>query len=227
MLENLVNNMIDITRTQEAKNLKKKSIENFVYLLLGNSTAGKKIAIDAAKFVYEMPNLIFFNKMRKFLECSYDEICLKEKVKFAEKFLGDDYKKYIKRQIELINSINDENKVDYLANLTRAVILGFIDVNVYFKLAYIINQSTIEELEYLSKNIKKTIENNIYTFALQQVGLIEKIVNVGLGGGIHYEYTSFAINLDKFALKYNEEDNGYTYNSDEIVTLENMKANNN
>lgn len=227
MLKTLINNVIEVVRTKEAEELKKKSIENFIYLMLGNSTAGKKLALDAVKFAYQIPNLIFFNKMRKFLECSYGEIELEKRVKFSGKFLDDDYKKYVKRQVELINSINDENKIDYLANLTRAVILGFIDVNVYFKLAYIINQTTTEELEYLSENINRTIENNVYTFSLQQAGLIQQVVDIGRSGGVCYKYTSFATNLYKFALKFNEKDREYTYELDKIVTLENMSVSNN
>ena len=182
------------------------------------------IACDVKEFIFTIPNQIFFNKMKRFLSESYCELDLHIRVRFAQKFSEDDYTNYVKRQIELINSINDENKIDYLANLTRACILGFIDTNVYFKLSNIINQTTIEELKYLSKYIDKEIEdNNAYIYSLQQIGLVKQDIISGFGENIQkYSYTEFGKAIDKFAIKLNKADSKYKYDSNDMLTLENM-----
>ena len=60
-----------------------------------------------------------------------------EQVKMAGKFNEEnmDYEKFVKRQIHLINEINDDKKVDYFAQLTRCYLLTEMENALYYKLA--------------------------------------------------------------------------------------------
>lgn len=199
---------------------------NFVKLFLGDPTAAMDLTKDIGTVLYQLPNEIFFSKMKMFLSDSYGQVDLEDRVKFAEKFSGDNenFEVYVKRQLLLINSINDDKKIYYLASLTRAFIYGKIDYNLYFKLAYIINQATIEELVYLSNNINKPINWNMYTYSLKNLGIIEQTVipqNKDEEENAKYEYTPFAKAIDRFSLKFDIDDNGYE-KLDIKVTLNNL-----
>ncbi|NMF04583.1 hypothetical protein ACUH7Y_09690 [Clostridium beijerinckii] len=212
----------------KSDNLAKKIEEDFIGLILNiieECSSSYKITKEISNFVFQIPNQIYFNKMKKLLQGSYCKIDTKQRVKFAEKFSDDGYDKYVRRQLELIDSMNDENKIQYIANLTRACVLGFIDVNVYFKLSYIINQATVEELIYLGENINNAIKNNnAYIFAFQQIGLVKEGLIAGASQNTSkYFYTEFAIAIDRFAIKFDEENTTYKYDSSNLLTLESMK----
>ena len=69
----------------------------------------------------------------------------------AEKFnrRNKDYNDFVKRQIHLINEINDDKKVDYFAQLTRCYLLYEMEDALFYKLARFITLCTPEELEYI------------------------------------------------------------------------------
>ena len=69
-----------------------------------------------------------------------------------EKFcLGNgDYEKFVKKQIHLINEINDDKKVDFFAQLTRCYLLTDMEDALYYKLARFLTMCTPEELEYIA-----------------------------------------------------------------------------
>lgn len=64
-----------------------------------------------------------------------------EQVKMAGKFSEDnkDYERFVKRQIHLINEIDDDKKVDYFAQLTSCYLLTEMDNALYYKLAKFLN----------------------------------------------------------------------------------------
>lgn len=51
----------------------------------------------------------------------------------------------------MIDKLEDDMKVDCFAMLTRCLLLQEIENSLYFKLAQIINQCTLFELEYIRK----------------------------------------------------------------------------
>ena len=99
-----------------------------------------------------MPTVIFWNKNKKdFLQGTYKDY--EEQVKMASQFNNDNekYAEFVKKQIYLIDKLEDDMKVDCFAILTRCLLLQEIEISLYFKLAQIINQCTPFELEYIRK----------------------------------------------------------------------------
>lgn len=222
MFENeIVNRFVDLT-TKDNMDIVKDNFIEFIITSMKDIFTPLQVANNAKECLLSIPNRIYFSYMKRFLKKSYCMYDLETRVRFSKKFSDDGYKKYIKRQIELINSINDEDKIDYIANLTRAHIMGFIDNDVYFKLANIICQATSDELNYLATNIDKPIRsNNAYIFSLQQLGLVQERLVAGASANLPiYRYTEFAKAMDRFAISYNM--NKYKYSTDIIINLNNM-----
>lgn len=207
-----IENLATIIKSKDLQQYKGDFFHNILKAIcLEDTGAITDIVNNSAQMVFHMPNILFWDKMERFLYGTYSNF--EEQVKMASKFGTDDeYVEFTKRQINLINDINDNMKIDYFAKLTRALLLELIDSELYFKLSEILLRCTREELNYLKENYTTNeVELNIY---------IESFVNVGLakmsilqadfeGNGSLYKYTKLAEKLDKYALSYNEKSYNY------------------
>lgn len=116
----------------------------FKSVVLKDVEAAGDIAVDTKQFIYQMPNILFWDKMERFIYGVYHNY--EEQVKMAQRFSDEKYVEFTKRQMQLVNSINDDKKIDYFANLTRAFLFECIDMGLYFKLSEILSRCTREEL---------------------------------------------------------------------------------
>ena len=100
-----------------------------------------------------------------------------EQIKMAGKFNQDnsDYEKFVKRQIHLINEINDDKKVDYFAQLSRCYLLTKMEDYSFYKLTNFLTMCTPEELDYVASfDYDKTTELTTMVSSLYQYGLFEQ-----------------------------------------------------
>lgn len=95
------------------KELAKKSALGLASAVTGFPVTG------AIKFVLGLPDRIFWGKMSLFLNGILKDSDIQ--IKLSEYFNKDNagYEKYTKRLIHIINSIDDDKKIDYFADLTR------------------------------------------------------------------------------------------------------------
>ena len=225
-LTKVKNSLVTLVKSKDIRQYSEETLYSFIKYLAGDDTAALDIGKETLKVLYQVPNIIFFDKLRVFLNSSYAKIDYGTRIKFSNKFTdeNDKLESFVKRQIELIDSINDSKKIEYIASLTRALLLGFIDNNLYFKLANIVDKLTSEEIQYLGENIDKPIiKLNVYTFSFKNVGLIEQtIVPNTEEGKEQYSYTPLASAVDQFAIKIGNDKKGYTYNIDTPITLDNI-----
>lgn len=141
-------------------------------VILGDRTAVFQAGYDMAQIFIHTPTLIFWSKAERFLRKAFDSY--DDQIKFAAKFNKDnrDYIQNVKKVIYLIDEIDEDEKIDYFATLTRAFSLTDLERDLYFKLAKIITMCTSFELEYLEKlSDDFESENNIWIFSLQLYGL--------------------------------------------------------
>ena len=78
---------------------------------LGDAGALLDSANDIKNLVFHAPTVLFWDKMQRYMFGTFRDY--REQVKMAEKFCLDngDYEKFVKKQIHLINEINDDKKV--------------------------------------------------------------------------------------------------------------------
>lgn len=86
------------------------------------------------------------------------------------------YKEYTRRQVQLIAQIDEEEKNEYYANLTRSWLLGYIDSSLYLKDDYRVDEIT---------NV------NFYIREFSLYGLIDIIKTTNLGNS-SYKYSDMA-----------------------------------
>ena len=127
----------------------------------------------------------------------------------ASKFNYDngDYAKFVKKQIHLINEINDDKKVDYFAQLTRCYLLTEMEAALFYKLASFLTMCTPEELDYIASfDYNKKTELTAMISSLYQYGLFEQ--HEKEHGGVDYVLSGFAKALKSNSLNFNEGTDG-------------------
>lgn len=152
--------------------------------------------------ITHLPTMIFWDKMERFLHGSYRN--LEEQIRMANKFEAesDDYFRFVKKQISIINQMEDDEKVDFFAMLTRAYLLECIQTQeLYFKLAKFLMLCTSDELEFLKccdYNYASPI--TVMISALYQFGLFSQSTDAN--GEACYVLSDFAKALKQNSLNF-------------------------
>lgn len=217
----LNNQLAKLTTILEDKDLQQYSGDAFWNLIqsviIGDSFAGIEAAGDIKKIIFHMPTLIFWDKMKRYLLGTYR--CFSDQVKMSEKFNFDhaEYNMFVKRQIHLIDELNDDLKVDFFAALTRCFLLTNLNRDLYFKLAKLLSVCTYMELEFLkSINIDFSSKNTTMISLLYQNGLFEQKERDD--GGITYVLSDLAKALKQNSLNFDEGLSG----ENRLVSLEQL-----
>ncbi|MDE7133614.1 MAG: hypothetical protein K2O65_17785, partial [Lachnospiraceae bacterium] len=156
MLNTILENLVTVLKSGETQKFAMESIENIAKLCLtGDIESGVHEIIGGIQYASSIKDILFWSKMKKWLENTYSSPDMEDKI--SSKFTEDEpkYKEYTMRQIQYIAQVDEEEKICYYANLTRAWLIGSIDTSIYFKLAYLLRVFTLEELEYLKNDYKK------------------------------------------------------------------------
>ena len=153
--------------------------------------------------VFHMPTILFWDKMKRYLLGTFTDF--NKQIKMAEKFNCDNkkYSNFVKKQIHLINEIDDDVKIDYFASLTRCYLMTSLEQELFFKLAKILTNCTLSELEFIKTTpYNFTSENNAMISILYQSGLFSQ-KDTGDGKFI-YAFSDFAKALKQNCLNFDE-----------------------
>ena len=169
---------------------------------LGDVGALMDVPSDIINILFHAPTVLFWDKMRRYMFGTYKNYG--EQVKMASKFYDDDnYESFVKKQIHLINEINDDKKVDYFAQLTRCYLLTEMDSALFYKLARFLTMCTPEELEYIASfGYDQTTKLTAMVSSLYQYGLCDQQENDN--GGVDYVLSGFAKALKSNSLNFDE-----------------------
>lgn len=170
---------------------------------LGDVSALVDSSTDIKNLLFHAPTILFWDKMQRYMFGTFRNY--NEQVKMAGKFNEDnkDYEKFVKKQIHLINEINDDKKVDYFAQLTRCYLLTEMEDSLYYKLARFLIMCTPEELDYIAFfDYEETTNLTAMVSSLYQYGLFEQ--KEKQNGGVDYVLSGFAKALKYNSLNFNE-----------------------
>lgn len=167
-------------------------------VILADPLAGAATVKDVKEIIFHIPTVLFWDKMKRYLLGTFS--CFDEQIKMAEKFNHDSnrYTVFIKKQIHLINAIDDDKKIDYFSSLTRCFLMTSLDENLFFKLSKFIVICTSDELQF--------IEDISYTYKHKNTAIISSLYQYGLFiQGNHYDQGDVMYELSDFgrALKQN------------------------
>ena len=150
MLENVTNGIVAIINDCDIREIGKKSVLDFANFVVNKDPVFLVETIDdTRKFLWQIPNAIFWDKMYRFMIGTYSDYeC---QVKMCEKFQVDNKKakEFIKKQIQIIEKLDLDCKVIWFSNLTRAFLLEFINEQEYFKLSFALRMISAEDIEYI------------------------------------------------------------------------------
>lgn len=194
MMGKILDTLIEIFKAKETKEFAGKSVENMAKICMtGDIKSTINEAVETGKYIGNIKDVLFWNKIKKWLRNTCDSPDMEAKL--SSKFTEDElkYKKYTKRQLQFIAQIDEEEKIDYYANFTRAWLLGCIDSSLYFKMSYLLKVFTLEELEYLKDNYKsgEITDVNFYIREFSLYGLIDIVETTNLGNS-SYKYSDMA-----------------------------------
>lgn len=196
------------------ENLQEYAGDSFLNLIQAVVTKDPFSGLEAAKNIKELifhtPTVLFWDKMERFLFGTFHSY--EDQIKMAQKFNGDSecYTAFVKRQIHLIDALDDDMKVDYFATLTRCFLMTDLDGGLYFKLCKFLSICTPEELLF--------VEQCTYDFKSKNTAIISSLFQYGLltqdddseTGETYYILSDFAKALKQNSLNFEEGLQGQT-----------------
>jgi len=204
-----------VVKSKELKEYADSSVENFASVVLGGRLVSAKKQIESTtNLLFSIPDILFWDKMKCFLCGTYSDFNFQKKI--FEKFSEEEWIDFTKRQIHIVNEIEDDAKIAYFSNLTKSFAQNFIDLPLYFKLAKALQGTTREELRYLSTNInRRESPKDIFMMSLMQYGLATSynLYELNWSGSIApdiIDFTMLAHCMDRFAIDFENEDK-YSY----------------
>lgn len=217
MLEDQIDKLASLMKDED---LKKYAGEGFWDLMQAVIFSDPVSAIGATKNAIElavhMPTYLFWDKMRRYLTGTF--YCFEDQVKMAAKFNGDnkEYNKFVKRLIQLLDQLDDDQKVDYFAALTRAFLLTDLDRYLFFKLSKYLDICIPEELEF--------IRELPYDYRSDNTAMISSLYQYGLFTvqSSTERYANFVLSDYGRALKQNCLNFDESLNDKRIVTYDDI-----
>ena len=176
-------------------------------VVLGDVGALLDATDDLKNILFHTPTVLFWDKMQRYLFGTFRDYS--DQVRMAEKFSKDnsDYKTFVKKQIHLVNEMNDALKIDYFAKLTRCYLLTDLEDALYYKLVRFISICTPEELEYIKAfDYNRRAELDAVISSLYQYGLFDQKEKEQ--EGVDYVLSDFAKALKDNSLNFDEGLNG-------------------
>lgn len=205
MLEKQIVTLTTILKDKDIRNYSGGAFWQIIKAVgLGDVSALADAAYDIKNLIFQIPTVLFWDKMQRYLYGTFHDYS--EQVKMSEKFTGDNakYYEFVKKQMMLVDKIDDEKKIDHFAMLTRCFLLMEMDDALYFKLAHFINICTSEELEYIRTfEYNKKSDIDIYISSLYQYGLFEQEEKEN--GGTIYVLSGFGRALKSNSLNFEDE----------------------
>lgn len=203
MFEKQINALTTILRD---KDIRDYSGDLFMNIIKAVSLGDIGVILDATgdvkNIIFHIPTVLFWDKMQRYLFGTFRSF--DDQIKMAEKFSRNNssYEAFVKKQIHLINEMNDDKKIDYFAMLTRCFLLNEMENDLYYKLARFINMCTSDELDYIRDfDYNNRSKINAVISSLYQYGLFEQSES---NDGADYVLSGFAKALKENCLNYDE-----------------------
>lgn len=203
MLEKQLNALQTILTDEDLQKYADEGFWNLIEaVVFKDAFAGVSAVKNAKDLIFHMPTILFWDKMKRYLFGTFHGY--DDQVKMAKKFNKDHkkYYKFVKRQIHIINEIDEDMKIDYFASLTRAFLLTGLEENLFFKLAKILSTCTLAELEYIKIfETGCTVDNSAIVSSLYHYGLFTQ---TDVAEKTKYTLSDYAVALKQNCLNFNE-----------------------
>lgn len=162
-----------------------------------------EIIQKASTYITSYRDEVLLNKFLRFFRGleSYDNV---QRAKFTS-FLMEDDEHHSKayRFVHYLDVIESDKKIDYIINLARNVCMENIDLNLFFRLMYLVSNTLDEDLLYLKEHLEEIDLKYNYN--------IQGLINSGIvycsnfsGNGQLFSFTPLARLRDMYAISYDD-----------------------
>lgn len=204
MLDKQLTTFSALVHNEDLQNYAGDAFLNFIKAVTFNDVgAGVKTLDDVRQILFHIPTVLFWDKMKRYLYGTFRDF--RDQIKLAEKFHDDNpkYQKFVKRQIQLINELDDDEKIDYFAQLTRSFLITGLEESLFFKLTKFLNICTPYELAFLkSIDYNYSSTNNVVISSLYQYGLF--VQKTDSNDNVRYVLSDFAKALKQNCLNFDD-----------------------
>ncbi|MFR5815019.1 hypothetical protein [Hominisplanchenecus sp.] len=188
-------------------------LEDILNALLGNPISLGKVLFTVSKSPFFIREQIFWTKFETFLDGVYLDENNRDKLRTKLVENGNE-KDNAFRLLDSIDRAETKQKINYLINATRCLLVNFIDRSKYFRICHAITHTLDEDLVFLGEHIaEKDIPYSPYTQGLLTAGLMYQSV-IDANGEQKYSFTPLAKIVDQYAISY---DNIERYPHPEIL----------
>ncbi len=207
MLKNQITSLTNFLRDEDLQQYTGDAFWSVIKVVtFADKGALVDVSLDIKNILFHIPTMLFWDKMKRYMFGTFKNF--REQTKLASKFDCDNngYQKFVKKQIHLINEINDDKKIDYFAQLTRSFLLTDMEEALFHKLSKFLTLCTPEELDFIASfGYEGKTELSAIVSSLYQYGLFEHRVK---NGGVDYVLSGFAKALKINCLNYYDESSG-------------------
>lgn len=178
-------------------------LEDTINAILGDHISAGKIMLAIAKSPFFVREQLFWAKMEAFLNGVYldSEDCVRLSNKLTECGKKGDN---LYRLVECIDRAETQQKIRYLINATRCLLMDLVDLPTYFRICHAITHTLEEDLCFLRNHIKEcNLEYDQFTQGLLSAGLMYQSIIDG-NGDEKYSFTPIAEIINQYALSYND-----------------------
>lgn len=201
--QNISESLATLIKSDDIRNYAKNGVMDLIQAIFsGDVFQGLSAIKNFNDLIFNIPNILFWEKMQKFLLNTFSDYDFEDQIKMIAKFEESycKYSEFVKTQIHIIDKINDDKKIEYCAKLTRSLLLNNIDLTLYYKLIQIMDTCTVDELEFLKSNKLERIEYNIRIYYLSTLGLVRQEQE---DANVYFVLTSLAKALREYGLSDN------------------------
>lgn len=206
MLNNQISALAAILKNKDLRSYAGDGFWNLIQAVITNDPfSGVSAVKNVNDIIFHMPTILFWDKMKRYLMGTFRNY--EEQVKLARKFNDDnkEYAAFVKKQIHLINSIDDDLKVDYFSTLTRCFLLTDLQQPLFFKLSKYLISCTTEELAFVRDCPENySSDNTAMVSSLYQNGLFMQDMKQDGSGEACYVLSDFAKALKQNCLNFDE-----------------------
>lgn len=201
---NLIQKAKELITSNEVQDFCVDVVSDCVAFMQGDITAGARIIYTLTKGGFQLREQLFWGKFERFLS----------EVDVSEDFLAnfckvmadndEDYD-HCARVLDTVDKIDTLKKAKYLANASRCVASGFIDIATYFRICHILKNCLQEDLSFI---INEVLIDGDYEYSdtiqgLMNCGLMyQSMIDTNENGTDEYRFTPFAKVMDIIALSY-------------------------
>lgn len=192
-----------LVSSNEVKEASTDLLEDVGNTLLGNPVSGAKVLISVLKSPEFIQQQIFWAKLQALLEgldLDEDEM-LQMSAALAKDGNKDDN---VVRLVSYIDRAESLRKVDCFVNVTRCLLAGYIDLELYFRICQAVTNTQLEDLMYLRGHIsEQDLRYNRNVQGLITTGLMATSI---VGADQRYSFTPLADDVDRFAVSFKDVD---------------------